>query len=616
MAITEDIFNMNSEMEYDYDKYIPVAERVETYIIPVIFLLILIIGVIGNGILILILLRHTSMRNIPNTYVLSLALGDLLVIVTYIPFTLFVYVLDSWPWGLTICKLSEYAKDISIGVSVFTLAALSAERYCAIVNPIRRHVAGLSAKPLTVLTASLIWVLAIVIAMPAVLFSEVTSVPVLGNRSILICNPFPEEFGEIYRKSMVMFKFLAYYLIPLCVIAIFYLSMTWHLTLSTRNMPCELPGSDLHEQIKARKRVGKMVVCFIIIFVICFLPYHIYVLWFHFNPTAMDDFNSYWNTFRIFGFCLSFINSCVNPIALYLISRTFRQKFNKYLCCCLPGGSNVCGRNRMESSITQENIFLQKSRRINETSASTTRRRTQEFNSTGVFEMGSVETKPPMMTENRSLRVPYNVYSSVHKRIIFPQDPNTREYLQLALARVLELQREIKEGTYAEIDDGSDLSNAKLFTFFQALRNSNASGSEEDLTKEILTKVFHDLPGTPSSLAKIIDRGTRWKNHRIDAIHNKRIQLLGFDTCRRMALEFMRTIIRESRNKSCSLNTIELDNFSQNESLHLKNGILVNDFRKRESNTHEIQARMLKSLDLHLAAKQRDYTSKLMKSGI
>ncbi|XP_018363684.1 PREDICTED: neuropeptide CCHamide-2 receptor-like [Trachymyrmex cornetzi] len=162
--------------------------------------------------------------------------------------------------------------------------------------------------------------------MPAVLFSEVTSVPVLGNRSILICNPFPKEFGEIYRKGMVMFKFLAYYLIPLCVIAIFYLSMTWHLTLSTRNMPCELPGSDLHEQIKARKRVGKMVVCFIIIFVICFLPYHIYVLWFHFNPTAMDDFNSYWNAFRVFGFCLSFINSCVNPIALYLISRTFRQK--------------------------------------------------------------------------------------------------------------------------------------------------------------------------------------------------------------------------------------------------------------------------------------------------
>ncbi|TGZ32080.1 hypothetical protein DBV15_10289, partial [Temnothorax longispinosus] len=46
-----------------------------------------------------------------------------------------------------------------------------------------------------------------------------------------------------------------------------------------------------------------------------------------------------------------------------------------------------------------------------------------------------------------------------------------------------------------------------------------ASGSEEDLTKEILSKVFQDLPGTPNSLTKIIDRETRWRNHRMDAVH-------------------------------------------------------------------------------------------------
>ncbi|XP_071569422.1 uncharacterized protein [Temnothorax nylanderi] len=180
-------------------------------------------------------------------------------------------------------------------------------------------------------------------------------------------------------------------------------------------------------------------------------------------------------------------------------------------------------------------------------------------------------------------------------------DPNTREYLQLALARVLELQREIREGAYiAETDNG----------------DQDASGSDEDLTKEILSKVFQDLPGTPNSLAKIIDRETRWRNHRMDAVHSKRIQLLGFDTCRRMALEFMKTIMQESRNKSSSLNTIGLDNLQRNEPLHSEGKILASDFHKRESNAQEIRARMLRSLDLHLAAKQRDYTSKLMRSAI
>lgn len=133
--------------------------------------------------------------------------------------------------------------------------------------------------------------------------------------------------------------------------------------------------------------------------------------------------------------------------------------------------------------------------------------------------------------------------------------------------------------------------------------------------KEIFVKVFEDLPGTSSSLAKIIDGGTYRRNPRIDAIYNKRIQLLGFDTCRRMTLEFMKSIVRESRNSSASLtDTAEPDDLmlQRNES-YLKDEILTSDLRKRESNA-ETRARMLRSLDLHLAAKQRDYTTKLMNS--
>ncbi|XP_011704113.1 PREDICTED: gastrin-releasing peptide receptor-like [Wasmannia auropunctata] len=391
MTTADDIFNITL-MDYDENVYIPYEQRPETYFVPVLFSLILIVGVIGNGILILILLCDPNMRNIPNTYVLSLAVGDLLIMVTSVPFTSVIYTVESWPWGETICKLSECAKDISIGVSVFTLAALAAERYCAIVNPIRRHMAGLRANPLTILTVTLIWVLAIVLAMPSALFANVYSIEIHENLTISICSPFPEKFGMAYEKGIVMFKFLAYYVIPLCVIASFYLGMAWNLTLSTRNMPGELPGGDLHtDQIQARKRVGKMVVCFIIVFVICFLPYHIFMLWFHFTPTAQYDYNYTWHYFRIVGFCLSFSNSCVNPIALYLISRTFREKFNRYLCCCLPGVPPICGRTRMKNGMIQGHSVLSQRRRrlFHETSfGSTSRRRTQD--STAVFEMNSI----------------------------------------------------------------------------------------------------------------------------------------------------------------------------------------------------------------------------------
>lgn len=33
---------------------------------------------------------------------------------------------------------------------------------------------------------------------------------------------------------------------------------------------------------------------------------------------------------------LAFTNSCLNPFALYLLSKTFKKQFNQQLCCCCP----------------------------------------------------------------------------------------------------------------------------------------------------------------------------------------------------------------------------------------------------------------------------------------
>ncbi|BES94376.1 unnamed protein product [Nesidiocoris tenuis] len=313
-------------------EYIPYAKRPETYIVPFVFAIIFIVGVLGNGTLVLIFVRHRNMRNVPNTYILSLALGDLLVIVTCVPFTSTIYTIESWPYGSHICKLSEVTKDVSIGVSVFTLTALSAERYCAIVNPIRRHI---STKPLTVFIAVAIWALSFALALPAAIFSSVESVEIYNVTTIEFCTPFPQELGEIYKQSIVLFRFLGYYAGPLVIIGGFYTLMARHLVLSTKNMPGELQGQS--NQVKARKKVAKMVLAFVIIFIVCFLPSHVFSLWFHFYPTARDDFNTYWHVFRIVGFCLTYTNSCINPIALYCVSKAFRKQFNRYLLCWCKG---------------------------------------------------------------------------------------------------------------------------------------------------------------------------------------------------------------------------------------------------------------------------------------
>lgn len=45
-------------------------------------------------------------------------------------------------------------------------------------------------------------------------------------------------------------------------------------------------------------------VCVCAVFIICFLPHHIFMLWFHFYPNAMEEYDTQWHVLRIIGFCL------------------------------------------------------------------------------------------------------------------------------------------------------------------------------------------------------------------------------------------------------------------------------------------------------------------------
>lgn len=47
--------------------YTPYSERPETFIVPIVFSIIFIVGCVGNGTLIYIFIKHRVMRNIPNT---------------------------------------------------------------------------------------------------------------------------------------------------------------------------------------------------------------------------------------------------------------------------------------------------------------------------------------------------------------------------------------------------------------------------------------------------------------------------------------------------------------------------------------------------------------------
>ncbi len=82
-------------------------------------------------------------------------------------------------------------------------------------------------------------------------------------------------------------------------------------------------------------RLAKTVLVFVGLFAICWLPNHVIYLYRSYHYTEVDTSMAHFIS-SVCARILAFTNSCVNPFALYLLSKSFRKQFNKQLCCCCP----------------------------------------------------------------------------------------------------------------------------------------------------------------------------------------------------------------------------------------------------------------------------------------
>ncbi|KAF4524433.1 hypothetical protein B566_EDAN013451 [Ephemera danica] len=133
----------DDSMEYDYDyEANDVFFWNELIPILIVYGLTLVLGVVGNSLIVFTIVRYRRMKSATNVFLASLASADLLLIIICIPVKctsdeltnlykltglakLFSY---SWTMGLFLCKLVHYIQNVSAISSVLTLTAMSTER--------------------------------------------------------------------------------------------------------------------------------------------------------------------------------------------------------------------------------------------------------------------------------------------------------------------------------------------------------------------------------------------------------------------------------------------------------------------------------------------------------
>ncbi|XP_044059432.1 galanin receptor type 1b [Siniperca chuatsi] len=325
----------------------------EAVIVPVVFGLIFVVGVVGNSLVMVVIGkvwysggggvgeggggRGARRAGSPtNIFIMNLSVADLSFLVFCVPFHATIYSLPEWVFGAFLCKFGHYFSNVSMLVSIFTLVAMSVDRYIAVVlswkSPCvrsrRNALAGVC----------VIWTLSLVCSVP------VAQHHVLTNHHTALNSTFCwEKWSGVSKHTYKVTILLIGYLLPLLLISCCYAKVLFHLHKKMKNMS--------KKSERSKRKTAQMVLMVVTAFTICWMPHHIIAMWVEFGTFPLNDASF---AFRIVSHCLSYGNSCVNPVLYAFLSENFCKACRKVFTCrfLYPPPEAKVVRFRMENFST------------------------------------------------------------------------------------------------------------------------------------------------------------------------------------------------------------------------------------------------------------------------
>ncbi|KAL9984548.1 hypothetical protein ACROYT_G006854 [Oculina patagonica] len=300
-----------------------------------------IVGTVGNA-LVILAYRNPRMRSVTNLFIANLGVADLTVTLINVPITVTYSALDFWPFGAFLCKAFPYILGITVFSSVGTLIAIAADRYRAIVHPLLPRIRTRHA----IMIIAAIWIVALIYPTPLLIYQKLTEDEMCSEE-------WPSDQA---RKIYTVILFVALYLIPLIAISVLYFLICHNLNTSE--------SSAQEGSRRARKSVIRMLVIVVVLFSVCWLPYHIVVLYDNFDdsPERSETFFQ----FLMLSFWLSFANSCCNPVVYAVLNRNYRREFGRLLRCqslsSHRNAESLHGRDRRFSSAETKSTYRKTSK--------------------------------------------------------------------------------------------------------------------------------------------------------------------------------------------------------------------------------------------------------------
>ncbi|XP_006824801.1 G-protein coupled receptor 54-like, partial [Saccoglossus kowalevskii] len=249
---------------------------------------------------------------------------------------------------------------VTVQATCSTLAIMTLDRYCVISKPLKAR--ARRTKKAVVLAIAISWIASFLMHIPIAVYTEVMIDPYYLTPvcvSSLIFKPFLSKMYDVY-SVLVMF------VIPVTVIIASTASIV-HMVCCMQ-LPSMLRKSRTTNQRITHKcgkqttrrvvtienefptekklHITAMVVIVAVLFIVCWCPVHAIALYYSFvthesyNPVVSMNLS-------VVALCLSYINSCVNPVVYAFVGK----KYRKYLLAIFPCRSKPPPRDYQMSTV-------------------------------------------------------------------------------------------------------------------------------------------------------------------------------------------------------------------------------------------------------------------------
>nr|XP_020500582.1 2-oxoglutarate receptor 1-like [Labrus bergylta] len=295
-----------------------IDDLLKCYYLPVSYGIIFIVGLVGNITSIGIYMTKLRPWKSSSIIMVNLAFTDLLYVLS-MPFLIFYYSNgDLWTLGAFMCHLVRFGFHLNLYGSILFLTCLAVFRYIVVIKPLMA--AQVQQKIWGIIACSIVWILAA---------AEIT--PML---TMISHNETCADFASAIPWPLWWYSWLLTaigFLLPLVVVFMCYIGIVKELAKGPHtNSPC-------------RMRARRVTVLILVVFVVCFLPYHILRAWRIETRKAGNDTRIIVHAAYIISRPLAGFNTFFN-LALYTLSGDkFRRAFIStfYWKCWLTKASSL-----------------------------------------------------------------------------------------------------------------------------------------------------------------------------------------------------------------------------------------------------------------------------------